>query len=69
MKIYSIEHNDQQTEVLFTWEEAWHAYAAKVNELDIADFAEWTNAKDMNLTAKHNGHIVRLICHSDWRKL
>jgi len=61
MKIYFIQHNDQ-AEVVFTWEEAYQAYAAKVNELNIGDFAEWTNAKDMNLTARHNGEIVHLIC-------
>ena len=64
MKMYLIKHNDQ-AEVVFTWEQAYNAYAAKVNELNIGDFAEWTNASDMNLTAKNNGHIVELFCYID----
>jgi hypothetical protein len=65
MKMYLIKHNDQ-AEVVFTWEEAYNAYAAKVNELNIGDYAEWTiTDSDMNLTAKHNGHIVELFCYID----
>jgi len=64
MKMYLIKHNDE-AEILFTWPEAYNAYAAKVNELNLGDFAEWTNASDMNLTAKHNGEIVELFCYID----
>jgi hypothetical protein len=64
MKMYLIKHNDE-AEVVFTWQEAYNAYAAKVNELNIADFAEWPIAGNMNLTAKHNGHIVELFCYID----
>jgi hypothetical protein len=61
MNIYFIKHNNV-AETVFTWQQAYKLYAEKVSALNIEHFAEWTDAQDMNLTAKHGETVVELIC-------